>query len=70
MTNTPKRRKVTAIQHQSSRGFWSTVSAYATELAPVAGPLLEYIGHTANAIDSVQRQTRFLEAQYEELEGE
>ena len=70
MTNKPKRRKASATQLESSRSFWSTVGDYASELAPVAGPLLDSIGHIANAIDSVQRQTCYLEAQWEELEGE
>jgi hypothetical protein len=38
-----------------------------TRLAPVAGPLLDAIGQTANAIDRAERQSRSLEAAWKEL---
>jgi hypothetical protein len=51
-------------------GFWTTITTYATELAPVAGPLLETIGHTANAIDRADRRNQSLEAETCWLEGD
>ena len=68
MTNKPKRRSSSALPVPVQSGFWSTIAAYTSELAPVAGPLLEAIGQTASAIDRAERQTRALEAAWEELE--
>ena len=44
------------------------VTSYSSELAHVAGPLLEAIGQTANAIERAERQNRALEAASEEWE--
>lgn len=68
MTNKPKRRSSSAVPVPLQGGFWSTIAAYTSELAPVAGPLLDAIGQTATAIDRAERQTRALEAAWEELE--
>ena len=70
MSNKPKRRSRSALAttHSSSGTFWSTIASYATELAPVAGPLLDAIGQTANAIDRADRQSRSLEAAWEGVE--
>lgn len=51
-------------------GFWTTLATYATELAPVAGPLLEAIGFTAKAIDRADRRNRSLEAEARWIEGD
>jgi hypothetical protein len=45
-----------------SSSFWGSIAAYARELAPVAGPLLEAIGQTAGAIERVEQSNRCLEA--------
>jgi hypothetical protein len=70
MSNKPKRRGRSALatNYSSSNSFWSTIASYATELAPVAGPLLDAIGQTANAIDRADRQSRSLEAAWEGVE--
>jgi hypothetical protein len=67
MSNKPKRRSRSAYRATSSDSFWSTIASYANELAPVAGPLLDAIGQTADAIDRAERQSRSLEAAWEEL---
>jgi hypothetical protein len=63
----PKRRPIPAPPAirplPSSGGFWTTIATYATELAPVAGPLLEAIGLTANAIDRADQRNRSVEAE-------
>jgi len=51
-------------------GFWTSIATYTTELAPVAGPLLEAIGRTANAIDRAERWNRCLEAKALRLKGD
>jgi len=43
-----------------SQSFWTTLSAYASELAPVAGPLLGAVADTADAIDRAGTQTKSL----------
>ncbi len=68
MSNKPKRRNCSAHRTTSSDSFWSTIASYANELAPVAGPLLDAIGQTANAIDRVERQSKSLEAAWEEVD--
>ena len=70
MSNKPKRRSRSALAttHSSSESLWSTIASYANELAPVAGPLLDAIGQTADAIDRAERQSRSLEAVWEEVE--
>ncbi len=70
MSNKPKRRSLSALAttHSSSESLWSTIASYASELAPVAGPLLDAIGQTANAIDRAERQSKSLDAVWEELE--
>ena len=74
ITRTAKRRSIPAPPAvrplPPEGGFWTTLANYATELAPVAGPLLEAIGHTANAIDRADRRNRSLEAEARWLEGE
>jgi hypothetical protein len=68
MTHKTKRRSSSTISASAQDNFWSTVAAYSSELAHVAGPLLEAISQTANAIERAERQTRALEAAWEELE--
>ena len=68
MSHKPKRRTSSTISASAQDNFWSTIAAYSSELAHVAGPLLEAIGQTANAIERAERQTRALEAAWEELE--
>ena len=53
-----------------SPSFWTTLSAYASELAPVAGPLLTAVSDTANAIDRAGSQTHALTLRAETLERE
>jgi len=43
-----------------SQSFWSSLSSYCAELAPVAGPLLSAVGETAHAIERAGTQTRSL----------
>ncbi len=43
-----------------SSSFWSALSDYAAELAPVAGPLLAAVSETAAAIDRAGSSTRTL----------
>ncbi|MFM8524391.1 MAG: hypothetical protein ACKOCM_02025 [Cyanobacteriota bacterium] len=68
MTTKPSRRGSTALTRTtgSSSSFWGTLASYASELATVAGPLLEAIGQTANAIERAERRNRLLEAGWEE----
>jgi hypothetical protein len=68
MSHKPRRRSSSAIPVTAQDDFWSTVAAYSCELAHVAGPLLEAIGQTANAIERAERQNRALEAAWEEWE--
>jgi hypothetical protein len=70
MSNKPKRRSRSALAttRSSSGTFWGTIASYATEIAPVAGPLLDAIGQTANAIDRAELQSKSLEASWEEVE--
>ena len=70
MSNKSKRRSRSALSttRPSSGTFWGTIASYATEIAPVAGPLLDVIGQTANAIDRAERQSKSLEAAWEEVE--
>lgn len=44
----------------SNSSFWSTLADYASELAPVAGPLLAAVSDTAAAIDRAGSSTRAL----------
>ena len=78
MTNKPRRRR--SLNSQApvpapsrapaypESGFWGTIATYASELAPVAGPLLDAIGQTATAIDRAERRNRSLEAEIRLLE--
>ena len=69
MTNKPTRRLSAEVARATTeRGIWSIVAAYSSELAHVAGPLLEAISQTAKAIERAERQNRALEAAWEELE--
>ena len=68
MGNKQKRHTSSTITATAQNSFWSTVAAYSWELAQVAGPLLEAISQTSNAIERAERQTRGLEAIWEELE--
>ena len=68
MSHKTKRRTSSTISAFAQDNFWSTIAAYSSELAHVAGPLLEAIGHTAKAIERAERPTRALEAAWEELE--
>ena len=72
MSNKPKRRSRSAhaTTGHGSGSFWRTIASYATEIAPVAGPLLDAIGQTADAIDRAERQSKSLEAVWEEVEEE
>jgi hypothetical protein len=68
MTHKTKRRTSSTISASAQDNFWRTIAAYSSELAQVAGPLLEAISQTASAIERAERQTRALEAAWEELE--
>ena len=68
MTHKTKRRRSSATPVAAQDNFWSTIAAYSSELAQVAGPLLEAISQTANAIERAECQSRALEAAWEELE--
>ena len=68
MSNKPKRRTSSTTPVAAQDNFWRTIAAYSSELAHVAGPLLEAISQTANAIERAECQTRALEAAWEELE--
>jgi len=50
--------------------FWTTLSAYASELAPVAGPLLTAVSETASAIDRAGNQSQTLTIRADRLEQE
>ena len=67
MSDKPKRRTSSTISASAQDNFWRTIAAYSSELAHVAGPLLEAISQTANAIERAERQTRALEAAWEEV---
>ena len=68
MTNKPTRRRTAAITPTASTSFWGTLSSYASELAPVAGPLLDAIGQTASAIDRAEQRSWCLEGALEKGE--
>jgi len=68
MSHKQKRRTSSTISAPAQDSFWSTVAAYSSELAHVAGPLLEAIGQTASAIERAERQTRALNAAWQEWE--
>jgi hypothetical protein len=72
ITRAPKRRAIPAAPAirplPPEGGFWTTIATYATELAPMAGPLLEAIGQTAKAIDRADQRNRSLEAEARWLE--
>ena len=74
MTNKPKRRRTrntpAPAPVYTESGFWGTIATYASELAPVAGPLLDAIGQTAMAIDRAERRNRSLEAGLRLLESQ
>lgn len=80
MTNKPRRRRPRNTPAPApapapapvypENGFWGTIATYASELAPVAGPLLDAIGQTATAIDRAERRNRSLEADLRLLEAE
>lgn len=52
-----------------SQSFWSTVASYASELAPVAGPLLAAVSDTAAALDRAESSTRSLRGSSAALEA-
>ena len=66
MSHKPKRRRSSATPVAAQDNFWSTIAAYSSELAQVAGPLLEAIGQTANAIERADHRNRCLNAELEE----
>ena len=67
MTNKPTRRRSTQVSRVATEnGIWSTIATYAKELAPVAGPLLEAISHTAMAVERAEHNNRCLVAELEE----
>lgn len=66
MSNKPTRRSRSALKTTSIDSIWTTIASYANELAPVAGPLLDAIGQTADAIDRAERQHRSIEVEWEE----
>ena len=68
MSNKPTRRSRSALKTKGVDSIWTTIASYANELAPVAGPLLDAIGQAADAIDRAERQSRSLEAAWEEIE--
>ena len=72
MSNKPRRRRPRNTPAPApiypESGFWGTIATYASELAPVAGPLLDAIGQTATAIDRAERRNRSLEAEIRLLE--
>lgn len=70
MTSKPKRSTTPAVSLTTEGGFWTALASYATELAPVAGPLLEAIGHTAKAIGRADHRNRYLEAALDEDDWE
>lgn len=51
-----------------SPSFWTTLSAYCNELAPVSGPLLSTIGETADAITRATHRAASLSASSATLE--
>lgn len=50
--------------------FWTALSAYCQELAPVAGPLLSAVGDTADAVDRAGRSSSALRASSRSLSAE
>ncbi|MBM5801294.1 MAG: hypothetical protein FJ077_10790 [Cyanobacteria bacterium K_DeepCast_35m_m2_023] len=71
MSTKPTSRRTMAISRStntSRNSFWGTLAGYASELAPVAGPLLNAIGQTADAIDRAEQRNRCVEASEEAAE--
>ena len=69
MTNRPTRRRSAQVARVTTEnGIWSAIATYAKELAPVAGPLLEAISHTAMAVERAEHSKRCLVAELEEEE--
>jgi len=50
--------------------FWTALSSYCQELAPVAGPLLSAMGDTADAVDRAGRSSSALRASSRSLRAE
>lgn len=50
--------------------FWTSLASYCQELAPVAGPLLDAVGNTAEAVDRAGRQTTSLRASSRSIRAE
>jgi len=50
--------------------FWTALSSYCQELAPVAGPLLSAVGDTADAVDRAGRSSSALRASSRSLSAE
>lgn len=50
--------------------FWTSLASYCQELAPVAGPLLDAVGNTAEAVDRANRGNRTLRASSRTLRAE
>jgi hypothetical protein len=42
--------------------FWQGLAIYCDALAPVSGPRLTAVSHTAAAVDQAERKTRELDA--------
>lgn len=50
--------------------FWTALSTYCQELAPVAGPLLSAVGDTADAVDRAGRSSSALRTSSRSLSAE
>jgi hypothetical protein len=66
MTRKSSRRLLALFPAPVTGSLWSTLATYATELAPIAGPLLESIAHTATAIERADRRCRVIDADWVE----
>ena len=53
-----------------SQSFWTSLASYCQELAPVAGPLLDAVGNTAEAVERAGRQTKSLRGSSRSLRAE
>lgn len=69
MSTKPTRRRTASITRTTSaNSFWASLAGYASELAPVAGPLLDAIGQAASAIDRAEHRNRCFDAAVEVAE--
>jgi hypothetical protein len=65
----PSRRLLALFPVPVTGSLWSTLATYATyatELAPIAGPLLESIARNATAIERADRRCRVIDADWVE----